>query len=357
MQTQGHKTVFKITSTGKRNSIFCLMLSTRSSMWLMPLLNSEDYQPPWYLKNGHTHTVYPVMFKRKLHLPLTRERIYTEDDDFLDIDWYRSKQGNKKLAILSHGLEGHSRRPYMQGLAKALGEQGYDVILWNFRGCSGPLNKTHKAYHAGATYDLHTVVSHGLEKQNYREFLVAGFSLGGNMTLKYLADYPDKRLKQGIALSVPVDLIDSSYQIEKTENIIYQKRFTSELVDKLKMKQKTHRQLNSIDAAKIQSIRQFDDVYTAPVHGFKNALDYYYKNSSTYFLEKVKIPVLIINALDDPLLGNGCYPYYLANQKSNIYLMTPQYGGHNAFIDKHPSELYWSERKVQQWLANLSTHH
>ncbi|MEQ8239911.1 MAG: alpha/beta fold hydrolase, partial [Cyclobacteriaceae bacterium] len=144
-----------------------------------------NYQRPKVLFNGHIETIYPALF-RKVTLPTlpVRERITTVDDDFLDIDWYRN--GKNKVVILQHGLEGSSDRPYILGMARAFLLQSFDVCAWNFRGCSGEVNKAKIFYHSGATYDLENVVNHA--SKEYDQIFLVGFSLGGNLTLKYLGE-------------------------------------------------------------------------------------------------------------------------------------------------------------------------
>lgn len=161
----------------------------------MPLITNTSYTGPSVLFNGHLQTIFPALFRKHLSLPFDRERITTPDGDFLDLDWLR--QDSKKLVIICHGLEGDSRRPYMRGMAKHFFQNKYDVLTWNFRGCSGELNIRPFFYHSGATYDLETVVNHAAEK--YAQVYLIGFSLGGNLTLKYLGEPLPKssKIKKG----------------------------------------------------------------------------------------------------------------------------------------------------------------
>ncbi|WP_332912826.1 YheT family hydrolase [Algoriphagus boritolerans] len=150
----------------------------------MPLISESFYQRPKWLFSGHLETIYPALFRQVALQEPERERITTEDDDFLDLDWY--KKGNSRLVVLSHGLEGNSTRPYMLGMAREFLQKGFDVLSWNYRGCSEELNQKVIFYHSGATYDLDAVVRHAAK--NYSELFLIGFSLGGNLSLKFLGE-------------------------------------------------------------------------------------------------------------------------------------------------------------------------
>ena len=146
--------------------------------------NQEPYTPPRFLFSPHLETIFPALVRRVTLKPYTRERITTPDNDFLDLDWLQ--QGSDKLIIISHGLEGNTQRAYVKGMAKAFHNRGYDVLAWNFRGCSDEMNRQLRFYHSGATDDLNTVVNHVADKKSYKNITLLGFSLGGNLTLKFL---------------------------------------------------------------------------------------------------------------------------------------------------------------------------
>src|SRR5690606_3644578 len=197
----------------------------------MPLHSDSSYRRPNWLFSGHLETIYPSLFRRVEIKKPVRERIETPDGDFLDLDWFRS--GSKRLVIVSHGLEGNSTRPYMLGMAREFGRNGFDVLTWNFRGCSEEMNRKVIFYHSGATYDLDTVVQKA--QINYEEIYLLGFSLGGNLTLKYLGEKKSSnpKLRKGVAISVPLDLAGSCEKISKGENIIYSRRFLATLKQKV----------------------------------------------------------------------------------------------------------------------------
>lgn len=317
----------------------------------MPVIKNQNYVHPFLLFNGHIQTIVPALLRTGNPLPFDRERISTEDGDFLDLDWLRSS--SDRLLIISHGLEGNSRRPYMLGMANNFFTNGWDVLTWNFRGCSGEMNKRPIFYHSGATYDLETVISHA--HSGYSEICLVGFSLGGNLTLKYLGeDHPTKhKIKKAVVISVPLDLAGSSDQIGKRENLLYAQRFLKTL--KAKIFQKSQMFPNEIDTNglnRIRNLREFDDVYTGPLHGFEGADDYYARCSSINFLSRISASVLILNALNDPFLSRSCYPVELGDNLSQIYMDFPESGGHVGFAPRSRKDVYWSEKRALEFLQS-----
>lgn len=316
----------------------------------MPLAKNTDYDSPKWLFNGHLQTIVPSLFRTIPTLPFERERISTPDEDFLDLDWL--KNGANSLVIISHGLEGNSQRPYMTGMARQFYTNGFDVLNWNFRGCSEELNKQPIFYHSGATYDLDTVIQHA--SQNYDKIYLIGFSLGGNLTLKYLGENRDRsrKIQKGVAISVPLHLESSSVKISTGENIIYAKRFLKTLREKVL--KKAHKFPNEIPTGilrKIKTLQDFDDHYTGPLHGFDDAHDYYEQNSSLYFLENIEIPALILNAQNDPFLSERCFPVNLARKLDNVWMDFPKYGGHVGFSPRKNEDIYWSEKRAFEFIT------
>jgi hypothetical protein len=303
------------------------------------------------LFNAHLETIYPALIRR-VNLPdYYRERIQTPDNDFLDLDWLL--QPSRKLVIISHGLEGNSSRAYIKGMARALFSQGFDVLAWNYRGCSGEINRQLRFYHSGATDDLNTVLDHVLKSNQYDEINLIGFSLGGNLTLKYLGEQRIRSplLKRAVAFSTPLDLYTSCQEISKPSNWIYSKRFLVSLRKKVIEKSNVIQGLDIRDLSKVKTLMEFDDYFTGPVHGFKNARDYYDKCSSLQFLRYIQLPVLIVNAWNDPFLSKACYPVDELKNHPTIHFETPDYGGHVGFTQFNKNGLYWSEQRALQFLT------
>tara|TARA_R110002050_G_scaffold16719_2_gene50603 strand:- start:70697 stop:71659 length:963 start_codon:yes stop_codon:yes gene_type:complete len=299
----------------------------------MPLISST-YNPPFLFKNGHFSTIYSGLIRKVDHVIQERERIRLPDGDFIDLDWSFAKKASKKVTILLHGLEGNAQRPYITGSAKQLNSNGFDACAVNFRGCSGESNLLFRSYHSGATEDLKAVIQHLLETKNYNAIYIKGFSLGGNMALKYLGETTDipVAIKGAIAVSVPCNLHSSLKQLLQPKNMLYASRFKKHLIDKLIIKQKLFPdKISDTDIKNIKTLKDFDDIYTSKAHGFQNAIDYYTKSSCLQFLPKINIPTLIINSQNDSFLGPECYPYKEAKTNSKVYLETPKHGGHVGF--------------------------
>jgi uncharacterized protein len=295
-------------------------------------------------------TIYPALFRRVKIPPYERERITTPDDDFLDLGWL--KRGNNKLVIIQHGLEGNTDRPYVKGMAKAFFDQGFDVLTWSYRGCGDEMNRQMRFYHSGATDDLHTVVTHAMASHPYAEVSLVGFSLGGNMTLKYLGERTlIPQIKRAVAFSVPVHLEGSCRKISLPSNRIYAQRFIKSLKNKIRMKSAV---LKNLDASKldgIKSLLDFDDAYTAPLHGFNGAIDYYTRNSSINFLHGILIPTLIVNTKNDPFLSPECFPIEQLRDHRFVKLEIPDRGGHVGFAVLSRTGLYWSEERAIKWIT------
>ncbi|MFC1563463.1 YheT family hydrolase [candidate division KSB1 bacterium] len=322
----------------------------------MPLIERSSYIPPRFFSNGHLQTVYPTLFRRFTKNYYLRERINTPDDDFLDIDW--ALNNNNKLAVISHGLEGNTCRQYALGMVKQLLDNGIDALAWNYRGCSGEPNRQLRFYHNGVTDDLEVVIDHAERTGRYSEIYLIGFSMGGNLNLLYLGQKGENvpgMLKKAVVFSVPCDLESSSDQLEKFTNRLYLKRFLRMLHEKITAKMKIMPGiLDDSDYSRIRNFRDFDDRYTAPIHGFRDAVDYWEKTSSKKRLHNIRIPVLIISAKDDPFLPGECYPVEEAENSNYLHLEMPEHGGHTGFIEFNRDNVYWSEKRAVEYLCGDS---
>jgi len=313
-------------------------------------LPQKQYDPPFLFENGHVQTIFPVLFRKVEAVQYERERITTVDNDFLDLDW--SLKGHGRLAIISHGLEGCTHRAYVKGMVKAVNDGGWDALAWNYRSCSGEPNRLLRSYHNGITDDLAFVIDHAKRKDLYKEIVLIGFSLGGNLTLLHLGkENPDPIVKKAAVFSVPCDLKESARVLAKPVNRLYMKRFLVMLHQKIKAKMKLMPDLiNDQGYERIKNFKAFDDRYTAPIHGFKNAEDYWEKCSSKPYLPLIRIPTLIINAENDPFLPKACFPHKEARDNKNLTLLTPESGGHVGFVSFNRQNLYWSEKQAVEFL-------
>jgi len=320
----------------------------------MPILSINDYKPPFLLRNNYINTLYPYFFRKFEPIKYHRKRVHTVDNDFFDVDFSLLKNPPhqpRKLAIIIHGLEGSSHSQYMKGHTIALNNAQYDVAAINFRSCSGQINITKRLYHSGFTEDLHYFINN--YSATYERIYIIGFSMAGNMVLKYVSDAIYKlsnKIKAIVAVSAPIDLKGSSNEFKKTRNKIYDYNFLNSLIDKVKEKHGQFPDAFSLeDLKKIKTLYDFDDYFTAPMHDFESADDYHEKSNAEQFLSNIKIPSLLINSRDDSFLSIKCYPYEQANESDYLYLLTPEYGGHLGFANFRSSD-YWIESQVVDFL-------
>ncbi|WP_339873768.1 YheT family hydrolase [Olleya marilimosa] len=305
-------------------------------------------------RNGHISTIYSGVLRKVEGVTQKRERITLPDTDFIDLDWSYAGDNTKQLLVVLHGLEGNAQRHYMLGSAKIANQNNMDAVCVNFRGCSGEVNKTFQSYHSGKTDDLASVIKHITTQFDYDTIYLNGFSLGGNVILKYLGETSDlpKQIKAAVTVSVPVYLKGSLEQLMSSKNYVYSKKFLRNLRSKLVEKQQLFPQkINNQDLSAVKTLKDFDDVYTSKAHGFKDAYDYYEQSSSLQYLKHISIPTLLINAQNDSFLSKECYPIQEAEQNANFYLEMPKYGGHVGFYDEHNT--YYSEKRMLQFITNL----
>lgn len=324
----------------------------------MPLVHYSHQISPFWLPNGHFQSIYPALFRQINGIKYFREKIVTPDDDFLNLDWSSAgNEGPKPLIILSHGLEGNSTRQYITGMVKLLTQNGFDCLAWNFRSCGGEMNQTAQFYHSGATEDLNAVINYAFEK-GYSDVRLVGFSLGGNLTLKYLGEQGaaiDSRIKGAIVFSVPMDLKACSLAIIEPRNQIYMHRFLKSLKPKVMEKAALYPQrIDLKDYALVKTLYDFDHIYTAPLHGFEGADHYYAECSSQFFVEPITVPTMIVNAENDPIVPFGSLPIDVLRAHPNVTLLATRDGGHCGFRPARlTDEFYWSEKYALEFLSGL----
>lgn len=317
----------------------------------MPVVESS-YRAPWLLSNGYVQSILPTLIRRLDDSHLQRERIEIDDGDFLDLDW--SRVGSDTLIVVSHGLEGHSRRPYVLGTLREANRKGWDAVGWNFRSCGGEMNRLPRMYHSGATDDLHRVVQHAVAK-GYRHIHLVGFSMGGNLSLVYAgreAHLLPQQVRSVAAFSVPCDLQSSAWQLAKPANRIFMWRFLRDLREKIAVKAGRFPAQISLDGYDdLKTFKQFDDRYTAPMHGFNDAEDYWHQSSSLRYLDGIRIPALLVNARNDPFLSPACFPEAVAHQHEHLTLEIPRSGGHVGFMAFSRDSTYWMEQRAMAFFS------
>lgn len=314
----------------------------------MPLINT-DFSASYPFKNKHFSTVYRTLFTRP-QVSFKRTRIDTEDGDFLDLDI--TSANSERVILMIHGLEGSSQSKYVLAATAYLKKHNYDIIILNLRGCSGEINTKFKAYHSGETGDLSDVIVYIIKNYAYSEISLMGFSLGGNIVLKYAGEQKENinpLIKKIIAVSPPCDLKGASEILSKKSNTIYMKRFLKTLLYKATLKAKLfpEEKLNLNKLIKAKNFADFDSLYTAPSFGFKDATDYWSKASCKPLLKNIKVSSYILSALDDPFLSKSCYPIKIAENHMYLNLELTRTGGHIGFIKSFKKkDKYWFEKKL-----------
>ncbi|MCP5485963.1 MAG: alpha/beta fold hydrolase [Spirochaetales bacterium] len=319
----------------------------------MPLLDGSTYRPPSWLPDGHAQSIVPALFRRVNGIRFRRERISTPDGDFLDLDWMARPGACNRLAVLCHGLEGSSDGRYIRGMTRALFRAGWDILAWNYRGCGGEPNLQLGFYHSGAIEDLETVLRHSILVRPGAPHALVGFSLGGNLVLRYLGASTGvpTQLRAAVAISAPCDLRACSEALARPENRIYMWRFLRDL--RRKVREKDRRFPGALDMnglKRMRTFREFDDRFTAPLHGFDDAEDYWARASARPVLGSVRVPTYLLNARNDPFLAGGCFPLREAQQNRNLFVETPEHGGHVGFLENRPDRLFYSERRTIHFL-------
>lgn len=317
----------------------------------MPLIENSTCSLPQLLKNRHIQSVLPSVLRRVPTMYTNRERIETPDGDFLDIDWVRNR--SYSCVVILHGLEGHARRSYIKGMVRVMRNTGWDCAAVNMRGCSGEPNRLPKSYHQGSSDDLATVVTH-VSKSEYKRIALIGFSLGGNIILKYLGEglweIPSS-VVAAAAVSTPCDLTGCAEKLSEPSNAFYMKRFLKMLKSKLEEKRKLFPDRIDLDGyEKLYRFKEFDDRYTAPLSGFANAEDYWEKCSSLQFLPNIGIPTLMISAFDDPFLTPSCFPREIAEKHPYLTLEITDNGGHVGFMGYNVHGTYWHELRIREFI-------
>lgn len=321
----------------------------------MPPLPSR-FRARGALASGHFQTVWPTLTRRVNLIPRRRERLETEDGDFLLVDRYGPEEALPKAVLLvAHGMEGDSRTHYVKGMAQAFLASGWDVWGWNLRGCGGEPNRKPHAYHSGLTADLHRVVQRA--EATGLPLGLLGFSLGGNTTLKYLGERGgalSPAIVGGCGISVPCDLEACADRLDARENRVYWLRFRERF--RVKMGEKHARFPAEVPAwavARPRTIRAFDDAYTAPSFGYRDASHYWSENRCLNFLPGIRRPTLLLQAKDDPLLAPSCFPVAAAEENPALHLEIADHGGHCGFFPDYFPRRTYAEMRALEFLEAL----
>jgi predicted alpha/beta-fold hydrolase len=317
----------------------------------MPVIKSRFRRSPLYLINGHFQSVYPSLYRKVNGVEYDRERLTLSDGDFVDLDWLDG--GFDKLLVITHGLEGNSNRQYVKGAAKLFTQHGWDILAWNCRSCSGEMNRAFRLYHHGDIDDITEVIAHAQKRKNYQEISLMGHSMGGSITLKYLgvnASNLSESIQSATVFSIPCDLEAGASILNQRSNKLYFNKFLSKLRVKIEDKARTFPgRLDVSNFDRIEVWRDFDEYFSAPLNGYRDADEFYEESSAINFMGDIKIPTLICNAKNDPILPEECYPETFCDKHAFLYLEIPKSGGHCGFLQPG-DEFAYSERRALEFV-------
>lgn len=315
------------------------------------------YRTPRWLLGGNTQTIYPALFIKIAPPPFRRERWNTPDGDFIDVDFVDG-QADKPFFVLFHGLEGSSDSHYCKALMNHIAALGWSGAIPHFRGCSGEVNLAPRSYHSGDTAELDWILRRIkvlTEQRGAHPIYAAGVSLGGNALLRWLGEFQHQAefIDAACAISTPLDLYAAGTTLGRGFNMIYTRSFLKTLKPKAAQKLKQFPGLFDLDAMLAsRNLYEYDNVVTAPLHGFRDADDYWHRASSHHVLDDITVPTLVLNAKNDPFLPH----VYLPQSASRaVTLEYPDHGGHVGFVSgAFPGNLNWLPQRATSFLQGTA---
>ena len=322
---------------------------------------SQKFESSFCLKNRHIQTLYQTFFRKVRNIEFHIEEFILDDGDFLELYWHKTPncKANTPIVIIFHGLAGSHTSPYIKGIMKSLAQAGYNTVLMHFRGCTGKPNKLPRSYHSGETGDARQLINSLSSKFPKTELFAVGFSLGGNMLLKLLGETENTTLSAAVSVSPPMQLDVCANAINQGFSRIYQRRLVKDLNKALIKKydindMESYIGIEKKDVNNLKTFWEFDEAYTAPIHGFKSAQDYYTKCSSKQFLKNIQIPTLIIHSSDDPFMSTEMIPK--KNELSDsVKLELSSCGGHVGFVKGSLfSPIYWIEKRALKFFNSIN---
>jgi predicted alpha/beta-fold hydrolase len=295
------------------------------------MIKQSTFRPAFFLRNRHLQTILHNLVHPK-HPKVYRERLELDDGDFIDLDWSQTRAPQTLLIL--HGLEGSINSSYAQSMINYCNHHQIAAVFMHFRGCSGEQNRLLRSYHSGETGDLNLVIKY-LKNKDICRIAFLGYSLGGNQVMKYMGEAETSSvICYAIGVSVPMTLSICSSTMNRGFAKIYQATLLGLLITKLKKTLIERSELSFPDPEKMKNFKQFDDHFTAPIHGFNSAHEYYKQSSSRQFLININKPSLIIQAKDDPFITTEVLP--TADELStSVILEISQQGGHVGFISSN----------------------
>lgn len=315
------------------------------------MTTDSGFKPAWWLPSPHLQTLWPVFFRPRRPPELSSERLELGDGDFIDLCW--SRAAGRPVVLVLHGLEGSVHSHYAGNLMLALEQAGFRPVLMHFRGCSGEPNRLPRSYHSGDTADLARVVDHVNRVTDGAVRAAVGFSLGGNVLLKWLGQAGDAcPLRSAAAVSVPFRLADAANRLGRGLSRLYEAHLVGKLKQSYLRKFRTVASPLDVDIAGLKNFWEFDDKVTAPLHGFRGVDHYYGESSCRQYLSGIRVPTRIIHASDDPFMFAETVPEQ-AELSDCVELLLARQGGHVGFVSGVApwKAEYWYEGKIVEFLV------
>ncbi|HVF57026.1 MAG TPA: alpha/beta fold hydrolase [Pyrinomonadaceae bacterium] len=334
-------------------------------------LESRPFKPHRLFRNGHAQTIFAAL-TRSQRLVRLRDYLRADEPRLFDVEpgvrllahcQWQSERRAAPVVLLVHGLEGSTDSAYMVGTAHKAFRAGFNVVRLNMRNCGGTEHLTHTLYHSGMSGDIRAVVRELVESDKFTSLYVTGFSMGGNIVLKFAGEYGDEapvELSGVCAVSPSLDLAACADAIERRSNRLYQRSFMKSLRRRILGKQKLYPEIyDTSELHLVRTIREFDDLYTARHGGFKNAVEYYEQSSALQFVPGIRVPTLIIHAQDDPFIPFESFRHPSIAGNPDVILLAPRRGGHVAFVadaggvGSHGEDRYWAENRIVEFFSLL----
>jgi predicted alpha/beta-fold hydrolase len=316
-----------------------------------------DFEPHPLLKNGHVMTIVSALLPRRFDIPPAEARLFQVDPEsrlLAHCHWQPAKRKNVPVIVIVHGLEGSSDGNYVRGIAEKAAHRGFHVVRMNQRNCGGTETLTPTLYNSGMSADYRAVFEELSNVDGFEQIFFAGYSMGGNLVTKMAGEFGaavPKALRGVCAVCPALDLGACADALERPDNYLYQRRFVKGLMSRYARKHRLFPQRYPIKGlAPVRTVRQFDDVITAPHFGYRDAQDYYDHVGAKRVADQIRVPMLMITAQDDPFVPYASFLAAKISENPTIQFVAPQHGGHCGFISKYPgSGRFWAEQGIVEF--------
>jgi uncharacterized protein len=326
------------------------------------LTSFPPFEPHPLLKNGHVMTIVSAFAPRRFDIPPAEQRLFQVDAESRLLGhchWQPGKPKDAPIIIVVHGLEGSSDSGYVHGIAEKAFHRGFHVVRMNQRNCGGTEALTPTLYNSGMSADYRAVFEELSNLDGFEQVFFAGYSMGGNLVTKMAGEFGaavPKALRGVCAVCPALDLAACADALERPNNYFYQRHFVSGLMSRYARRHKLlPERYPTRGLGPVRTVRQFDDVITAPQFGYRNAQDYYENVGAKRVVAQIRVPMLMITAQDDPFVPYAAFLAAKISENPAIQFLTPQHGGHCGFISKHPgTERFWAEQRIVDFCAALT---